>query len=51
MDMAILLGIFFMLIHFFVIMVLESRRKRPNPEPEDEEVGYSGYDENPKEEY
>ena len=49
--MAIWLGIFFMLVPFFVIMVLESRRKRPIPEQEDEEVGYSGYDENPKEEY
>ena len=51
MDMAIFLGIFFMSVPFFVIMVLESRRKRPIPEQEDEEVGYSGYDENPEEEY
>ena len=41
-----------MLVHFFVIMVLESRRKRPIREEEDEEVGYGGFDENPeKEEY
>ena len=36
---------------FFVIMVLESRRKRPILEEEDEEVGYSAFDENPEEEY
>ena len=40
-----------MLVPFFVIMVLESRRKRPIREEEDEEVGYSGFDENPEEEY
>ena len=48
--MAIWLGIFFMLVPFFVIMVLESRRKRPIREEEDEKVGYSGFDENPEEE-
>ena len=45
--MAIWLGIFSMFVPFFVIMVLESRRKRPILEEEDEEVGYGGYDENP----
>ena len=30
--------------------MLESRRKRPIREEEDEEVGYSGFDENPEEE-
>ena len=49
--MAIWLGIFFLLVPFFVIMVLESRRKRPIPEEEDKEVGYSGFDEIPEEEY
>ena len=39
-----------MLVPFFVIMVLESRRKRPIREEEDEEVGYSGFDENLEEE-
>ena len=38
------------LVPFFVIMVLESRRKRPIREEEDEEVTYSGFDENPEEE-
>ena len=48
--MAIWLWIFFMLVPFFVIMVLESRRKRLIREEEDEEVGYSGFDENLEEE-
>ena len=47
--MAIWLGIFFFLVHFLVIMVLESRRV--DHEEEDEEVGYSVFDENPGEEY
>ena len=47
--MAIWLGIFFMLVPFFVIMVLESRRKRQIRE-EDEEVGYGEFDENTEEE-
>ena len=41
--MAIWLGVFFLLVPFFVIMVLESRRKRPIREEEcAEEEGESG---------
>ena len=40
-----------MLVPFFVIMVSKSRMKRPIREEEDEEVGYSGFDENLEEEY
>ena len=47
--MAIWLRVFFMLVPFFVIMVLESKRKRPIREEENEEVGCSGFDENPEE--
>ena len=43
--MAIWLGILLLLVPFFVIMVLESRRRVDHDE-EDEEVGYSGFDEN-----
>ena len=42
---------FFFLVHFFVSMVLESRIKRVVQEEEDEEVGYSGFDQNLEEEY
>ena len=49
--MVIWLGIFFFLVSFLVIMVLESRTRRVEHEEEDEEVAYSGFDENPREEY
>ena len=49
--MAIWHGIFFMLVHFLFIMVLESRRRRVDHDEEEDEVGYSGFDENPGEEY
>ena len=49
--MVILLGIFFFLVTCLVIMVLESRKRRVEHEEGDEEVGYSGFDENPREEY
>ena len=45
--MVILLAIFFFLIPFLVTIVLESRKRRV----EHEEVGYSGFDENPEEDY
>ena len=45
--MAIWLGILLMLVPFFVIMVLESRRVDHD---EEDEVGFSWFDENPGEE-
>lgn len=44
--MVIFLGIFFFLVPFLVIMVLESRKRRVG----NEERGHSGFDENPGEE-
>ena len=44
--MVIFLGIFFFLVPFLVIMVLESRKRRV----ENEEGGQSGFEENPSEE-
>jgi len=46
--MVIFLGIFFFLVPFLVIMVLESRKRRV--EIENDEGGHSGFDENPGEE-
>ena len=40
--MAIWLGILLMLVPFFVIMVLESRRRRVDHDEDDEEVGSVG---------
>ena len=50
--MVIFLGIFFFLVPFLVIMMLESRKRRVEIENEegDEEGGQSGFDENPGEE-
>lgn len=48
--MAIWLGILLMLVHFFVIMVLESRRRVDHDE-EDEEVGSGGLENPGEEEY
>ena len=48
--MVIFLGIFFFLVPFLVIMVLESRKRRVENEEGDEEGGQSGFDENTGEE-
>jgi len=47
--MVIFLSIFFFLVPFLVIMVLENRKMRVENEEGNEEGGHSGFDENPGE--
>lgn len=49
--MAIWLGILLILVPFFVIMVLESRRRRVDHDEDDEEVGSDGLETLVEEEY